>query len=309
MKITQKLMIGLLIAPCLLTLTSCGHSFPAQAANELHFDLGNLSEVTISYDEEPVTFYQSDNNELVIKEYMTEHKERYFANVKQSGNRLHISEGWKPFLKNSFTRYIEVYFPNNYQENLTVATTNGNITITDADLNLSSLRIDSTAGTVHLSSADASVIYLSTTSGTLDLETISGEQIKLETTSGTITCEKLDGNVTYTTTSGDIDVKSAVGYGSYQATNSGNINIVYSNVTGNLTLFNKNGNIDLTLPQNLAFAFDATTKNGSVTTSFQENVSIDGHTTYGTIGSSPAVAVKAETKNGNIQLAQHSAGK
>lgn len=304
MNMKRKITIGLLAAACLSTLAGCSQSHPAQAANELRFDLDAISEVTISYDEEPITFFQSESSELVVKEYMTDNKERYYADVKQDNNSVHISEGGKPFFKGDFSRYIEVYLPEKYQENLTVTTTDGDIDISDMDLKLSSIRIDSTSGTVRLDSADASEIHLSSTSGTLNLGNITGEQIRLETTSGTIKCEELRGAVTYTSTSGDIDVKSAVGSGTYKANNSGILKVVYSEVTGDLSLFNKNDNIDLTLPQDLEFEFEATTKNGSVSTSFQECISIDGRTTHGTVGSSPTVTVKTETNNGNIKVTQ-----
>ena len=95
------------------------------------------------------------------------------------------------------------------------------IRITDVTLDLNSLRVDSTAGTVQLDNASASVIHLSSTSGKMDLGNITGEQIRLDTTSGRFTALKLAGNVAYTSTSGDIDAKSAVGSRSYRANNSG----------------------------------------------------------------------------------------
>ena len=304
MKTGRTFIVTLVILTCLLTLAGCSQSRSTQAANELRFNLDRVSEVTISYDEEPITFFQSDSSELIIKEYMTENKNRYYADVKQNNNSIHISEGGKPFFKGDFSRYIEVYLPEEYQGNFTVTTTDGNIDISDVDLNLSSLRIDSTAGTVHLDKADASVIHLSSTRGTLDLGKITGEQIRLEKTSGKISCEELAGAVTYTSTSGDIDVKSAAGSGSYKANNSGKLQITYTDVTGNLSFFNKNDSISLKLPKGLEFEFEATTKNGSVSTSFQKNIRIDGRTTYGTIGSNPTVTVKTETNNGNIEVTQ-----
>ena len=119
-----------------------------------------------------------------------------------------------------------------------------------------------------------------------------------------MTCAELNGAVTYTSTSGDIDVKSAVGSGSYRANNSGNLKVAYTEVTGDLSFFNKNDDIELILPQDLEFEFEATTKNGSVSTSFQESISIDGRTTRGTVGSTPTVTVKTETNNGNIAVTQ-----
>ena len=114
---------------------------------------------------------------------------------------------------------------------------------------------------------------------------------------------ELNGAVTYTSTSGDIVVKSAVGSGSYRSNNSGNLKVTYTEVTGDLSFFNKNGGIELTLPQDLEFEFEATTKNGSVSTSFQGSISIDGRTTRGTVGNTPTATVKTETNNGNIILA------
>ena len=206
--------------------------------------------------------------------------------------------------KRQFTRYIEVYLPQEYQANLTVTTTNGNIDMSDLALDLNSLRIDSTAGTVQLDDANASIVHLSSTSGELDLGNITGEQIRLDTTSGKVTCVELNGAVTYTSTSGDIVVKSAVGSGSYRSNNSGNLKVTYTEVTGDLSFFNKNGGIELTLPQDLEFEFEATTKNGSVSTSFQGSISIDGRTTRGTVGNTPTATVKTETNNGNITVTQ-----
>ena len=304
MKMKRKIINGMLMAACLFTLSGCSPSTPAQVANELQFNLNGISDVTISYDEENVTFYQSENDALIIKEYMTENKSRYYADVKQDSGSIHVSEGGKPFLKSNFTRYIEVYLPQEYQANLTVTTTNGNIDMSDLALDLNSLRIDSTAGTVQLDDANASIVHLSSTSGELDLGNITGEQIRLDTTSGKVTCVELNGAVTYTSTSGDIVVKSAVGSGSYRSNNSGNLKVTYTEVTGDLSFFNKNGGIELTLPQDLEFEFEATTKNGSVSTSFQGSISIDGRTTRGTVGNTPTATVKTETNNGNITVTQ-----
>lgn len=304
MKMKRKIITSLLMAVCLFHLSGCSHSTNAQAANVLNFNLNNVTDITISYDEEAVTFFQSDNDELIIKEYMTENKSRYYADVKQDNGNIHVSEGGKPFFNSSFTRYAEVYLPQEYQANLTVTTTDGNIDMSNIALTLNSLRIDSTSGTVQLDNANATVLHLSSTSGKLDLGNITGEQIKLDTTSGKMICEKLNGAVTYTSTSGDIDVKSAIGSGSYRANNSGKLNVSYTDVTGDLSFFNKNDNIELTLPQDLEFEFEATTKNGSVSTSFQDSIRIDGRTARGTVGSSPTVTVKTETNNGNIVVTQ-----
>lgn len=288
----------------LLALAGCSHSQNAQMANELHFSLEQISEVTISYDEETVKFFTSESDELIIKEYMTENKSSYYAKVKQDGNRILVSEGGKPLFKDGFYRYIEVYLPVSYQEMLTVTTTDGNIDLSDLSLQLSVFRIDSTAGTVQINNVSAGDVQLSSTSGTLDLGRMEADNIKLQTTSGNVFCEELIGRVTYTSTSGNADIKSAMGCGSYKANNSGNLNVIYTEVTGDLYFFNKNDNINLTLPGDLDFKFEATTKNGSVTTSFEEYMELDGQTTHGTVGGNPKITIQAETNNGNIEVTQ-----
>lgn len=304
MKIKKNLICCMVTVFFLLALTGCSQSKSPQMANELHFSLDGISDVTISYDDEAVTFFEAENDELIIKEYMTENKSRYYANVKQDNGGIHVSEGGKPLVKAGFSRYVEVYLPSSYSEALTITTTDGGINLSDLDLQLSVFHIDSTAGTVKINNVSASDIHLSSTSGTLELGSISANAIKLETTSANVVCNELIGNVTYTSTSGNVDIKSAKGYGSYKANNSGNLNVVYTEVTGDLYFYNKNDSISLDIPSDLNFEFEAITKNGSVNTSFQEYITVDGRTTQGTIGNNPTVTIKTETRNGDIEVTQ-----
>lgn len=301
---TKHLICILLIVFSLLTLTGCSHSPSPETVNEIHFSLEGISDVAISYDEEPITFYPAEGNKLVIKEYMTKNRSRYYAHVKQNDDKIHISEGGKPLFKSGFSRRIEVYLPASYMEALTVTTTDGDIDLANVELQLSKLRIDSTDGTTDIETATASNIYLSTTSGTLNLGRLEADSIRLDTTSGNVSCDELIGDVEYTSTSGNADIISAVGCGSYKANNSGSLNIVYTEVTGDLYFFNKNDTINLTLPEGLSFEFEATTKNGSVSTTFQECITVDGRTARGIVGSDPTISVKTETNNGNIEVTQ-----
>lgn len=304
MKLKNKFMRVIVMALCLIGLSGCGGEKSPQMANELQFSVGDISDLTISYDEEKVTFFESESDELIIREYMTANKKSYYAKVDQRDSSIKISEGGKPFFKSGFTRYIEIYLPASYEGSLTVTTTNGDINLAEMELGLSALRIDSTSGKVVLKGAEAKVIYLSSTKGTLKIGSLKADQIRLETTSGDMVCEKLEGDVTYTSTSGNATIESAVGGGSYKANNSGKLDVTYLEVTDDLYLFNKNDDVHLTLPEDLAFEFQATTKNGSVSTNFQESITVDGRTTKGIVGSQPAVTVEAETKNGNIEVIQ-----
>ncbi len=304
MMIIKNIALYITVLFCLFSFVSCSKVQTSQMANEIQFPLETIASITISYDEENITFYESEDNKLVIKEYMTEHKSSYYARIKESNNSIQISEGGKPIFKDGFTRYIEVYLPKNYSQNLTVTSTSGKIDFSNMNLNLSLLRLNNTSGVIKVDNTTASEIHFSSTSGTLDLGHMQANNIRLETTSGSITCTKLNGNVTCTTTSGNIDVKSALGSGNYRANNSGKLNVGYSEVNGDLSFFNKNDDITLSLPADLEFIFEATTKNGSVSCNFQQSLTIDGRTTSGIVGSNPKITVKVETNNGDIDVLQ-----
>lgn len=302
MNIKKHLAACLAAAWGLLSLTGCSHSQSPQLANEITFSLDGISEITISYDEETIAFHESESGELIIREYMTGHDRSYFARTEQRGGSIKISEGGKPLFQDGFSRYVEVYLPASYHNDLTVTTTNGEIDSSEFELFLNTLRIDSTAGTVSLSTVEAQNIHLSTASGSFNAGHLNADTIRIDTTSGNFFCEALDGSVTYTTTSGNADIQSAIGSGNYKASNSGELNVVYTKVTGDLSFYNKNDGIHITLPADLEFQFAAAAKNGSVSTSFQECLSVKDGITSGTVGGHPTVTVTAETKNGTIEV-------
>lgn len=302
---TKRQLAGCILATfCLLGLAGCTSKNSSTLANEMTFSLNGISQVTISYDEEPITFYEGEGNNLIIKEYMTENKSSYYAKVEQTAESIKISEGSKPFFKDGFSRWIEVYLPTSYQQSLTVITTDGNIDCSALVLTLDALRIDSTAGSVKLGTQAARSIHLSTTSGALDAERLAADMLRIETTSGSFSCHSLNGTVTYTTTSGDAVIQAATGCGSYQASNSGKLDVTYTEVSGDVSFYNKNDAVSVVLPADLEFILEATTKNGSVHTNFDAALSVNGRTTSGTVGQNPSVTVKVETNNGDIEVTQ-----
>lgn len=300
---TKRAILSCGLAAGLLALTGCAHSGAARLVNERTFSLEGISQVVISYDEEDVTFLAGESGELVLREYMTEDKSSYYAKTEQSGGQLQISEGGKPWLKSGFVRYVEVYLPADYGHSLTITTTDGGIELSQAALEVDALRIDSTAGAIQIGSAQARDMRLSTTSGAISADCLRADRVKIETTSGSFTCQRLEGQVDYTTTSGDGEIREAVGAGSYRANNSGGLAVTYTEVTGDLSLFNKNSDIRLTLPADLEFELTAATKNGTISLPFQDFVSQD-RTTKGRVGKHPAVTVTLETHDGNIEVIQ-----
>ena len=265
--------------------TGCSSNSSCKMVNQMIFDLNSVTEITIAYDEENISFYEGSNNELRIEEYMTADKKSYYAEVSEKKNSIHISEGSKPFFSGDFERYVKVYLPSEYNASLNVSTTNGEINFSDIFIQLESLYAESTSGKVIINEVNTS-------------------DIRLITTNGNVHIQALEGKVSYTSTGGSLTVESARGGGSYKAENSGKLKVCYEELSDDLYMFNKNDSINLTLPENLSFEFKATTKNGSVSVPFNDEVSKKDRTTKGTIGSDPTVKIELESRNGNIKVEQ-----
>lgn len=299
--IMKKITMMIAIVLFVFSLSACGSK--GTNPHTLTYEIDNIHDVVLSYDDEDITFFESPDDTLIIKEYMTDADSKYYAKVDIDQGYIHVSEGGKP-LFGSFSRHIEVYFPKTYTGSLTVTSTNGNVDFSEVDIEVTSLRIDCSSGKVRIRNAYADTINLSSTSGTLDIGHLEGKEVYISTTSGKVVCDEISGNVTYVSTSGDIEIESAVGAGSYKAENSGILDITYTDVAGNLYLYNKNGDVEVTLPEDLSFRFEAVTKNGSVSTPFESVLSMKNDTVMGTVGGNPSITVKTETKNGNIKVEQ-----
>lgn len=301
MKIKRGFTIMLCILLSAVILSGCSVASDYREADALSYSVEDVSAIKIAYGAGDVRFFRSDGDQLILKEYMTVVKDRYRAKVESGDGTIGIKEGSKP-LFGGFSRYAEIYLPDNFKGELTVTTSHGEINCSDIQLNLSALRFDTSAGAVRLSNVEADSVYLSTTHGNMYLGELTAETVRLETTHGSVECEALRGNTTYTTTHGSFRVKHAEGCGSFTVNNTGDLQIDFAEVKGNISFYNKNGNIKVALPEQFDFTFSATTKNGSVRTSFQSALTVDGKSFYGNVGENPAFRVSAQTVNGAIEV-------
>ncbi|MHB8063434.1 MAG: hypothetical protein ACYDG2_12500, partial [Ruminiclostridium sp.] len=60
----------------------------------------------------------------------------------------------------------------------------------------------------------------------------------------------------------------------------------------------------ITLPNQLDFRFSATTKDGSIETSFDDQLSVTDNTAAGIIGMPSDVIIELETRNGDIRVSR-----
>lgn len=271
-------------------LSGCSNGGNTSMTNELTFDTASLKEITIAYDDENITVFNGNDSNIIIKEYMNKDKKSYHAKVKEEDGSIHISEGGKPMFKDGFIRYIEIYLPVKYEEALNIGTTNGEIDCSSADINAGGFNINTTSGTAKLNTVKSKTVSLSTTSGSLYANDIISDNINIRNTSGKAVFDKLNGFVDYRGTSADLTVSDAVGSGKYISDNSGDMQITYSELTGDLSLYNKNDDVNLKLPQGIEFNMQAKSKNGKI--SAPQGVS------------AAKITISAETVNGDINIIQ-----
>lgn len=61
--------------------------------NEVYIDTRGVSDISITYDNENLTLFETDGSELVLREFMTENKPSYYARITNKTSSLRIQAG------------------------------------------------------------------------------------------------------------------------------------------------------------------------------------------------------------------------
>ncbi len=272
---TKRIMIVFIICTFAIVLFAGCHK-----ENTKNIDLSKIDNITIVYNSEDITFLESDEDVLVIKEYLSKWKSSYEAKVSVTGNSVNIKVGKRP-LVTTFDASVEIYLPKTYSGSLSVETTSGKISM-DVAYSFDALQIKST-------------------SGNLEFEKVSANTIDFITNSGEILCHSIHGNITTKSNSGRISVADASGEGNYES-NSGDIEIEYIDIGGDITAYSQSGGIYLTMPKDSNFIFDANTHSGNIRTTFPEFLASTETTANGAIGDEAGITIDLSTSSGNIEV-------
>jgi len=298
----------------------CGGDLELVNTQEMKLD--NIINVKILYSSERISVYMGTTDTLVIKEYMNENNEKYFAKINNTGNTITIENGNRPFrpIFNFFSRRLEVYLPVSYKNTMSIKTSSGNIET--SDIFCSDIIIESSSGRISADSITSNKINLKTSSGRIDVgnaggnisvesssgrisaDSITSNKINLKTSSGRIDVGNAGGNISVESSSGRIEIKQVNGMltlkttsgnielgmvaGSVNAkTSSGRINCTVNENAGDITFNTSSGAVRLYLPQSLSFNFSSRTSSGRLTTPFSDRLSNpvnDRNLTQGIIG-------------------------
>ncbi len=284
-------------------LSGCGEQKASALVNTLTFDTGNFQSLRLDYDADDILVLKSDHDSVILKEYMNEDKKDYYARTSTHKGELLITEGDRP-KHTGFESYIEIYIPQNYAGNLSLHSTSGTIN-SEIALNLpGDFSLDTTSGVVKVSNAKASNINSTSTNGSLYFENINADTINILTTNATTSLDQANGAIRYQSKGGKLTALRLSSSGSFNASGDGSIDISFTDVTGDISAYAKNGTLTLELPNPLSFKFLAATKEGSIDTSFADLLVTTGRTAAGTVGDSPEITIELETRNGEIKVSK-----
>ena len=185
-----------------------------ELVNTENISMNGIKEINIDANSCDVIFMQSDRDEMIIKEYVSEgNKKKPFLTTTVSGDtvvNLKASKNKSSFsIFGSNRRFFEVYLPESYQGAVVLETSSGDIS-SEIDLSLSEFQVNTSSGYLSLEKVAAAGISINTSSGDLYAEGLYGK-VKFETQSGYVKVEEVEGNAQYSSSSGDLAIDRHIG--------------------------------------------------------------------------------------------------
>lgn len=195
-------------------------------------DLEGIDSITLKYASDDIVFYTSENEELVLKEYMNfTPDENELTAIERNGSKLRLEgrkdNGGNWFFGANRNSRMEVYLPGDYNGSLSAGTSSGCI---DSDLvfQLKEFEASCSSGDIKLNEVNADNITAATSSGYITFKKAEGRRrfsassgdikilggsgdTEVSTSSGYITIENSAGVLRAKASSGDITVRGAYG--------------------------------------------------------------------------------------------------
>lgn len=249
-----------------------------------------VEELELTYSSQNISFFTSDSEDIIIKEYLRSNREDAKATVSLNGGRAVITGGsginFGMFRLNmGGWERIEVYLPDKLFQRVSVLVSSGNVTAQEKFV------------------LKCRNLLLQTTSGNIRWEgSIWAEETGFQVTSGNISLKDIEGVVNVEASSGNITLDRISGSGTLEA-KSGNIRVAAENITGDLSMEANSGNIKLALPKGLQFHFTANTSSGNIKTDFDNHLSYNekGNQAEGDVGENPTIQIDMRARSGNVR--------
>lgn len=186
-----------------------------ELVNTQTISLEGIEALKIKYSSDDVVVYESDSDELILKEYMSfTPKKEELTQITKSGNELRLEgkrDGWNGMIL-GFNRSsrMEIYLPAGYKNNIYISSASGNI---ESGLNLEVREFEAStaSGDIEFNEVSGENITISTASGDIEFNEVFGKNLTISSTSGNLNFKKAEGNRILSTSSGDIKVYGGSG--------------------------------------------------------------------------------------------------
>lgn len=248
--------------------------------NKIVFDFSSSDIVVKATDEDNMRIIQKSSKNL---------KDDEKFQVIQGNNQITIEKRKFGNLSNTwsfgyFKEVIEIYLPKNYNSDLDIKTSSGDIKF-DSDMILSNINFSASSGNI-VSKYNLQVkdINIETSSGDISTETLTAPTYKIRATSGNIKINSLTG-------SGKLD------------TSSGNIKVQYKDIEEYSEITATSGNVKLTIQKGTSLEFKGKCSSGDINSNLDLNYKDeDHHEASAKIGSGPYKKITANTSSGDISI-------
>lgn len=182
-------------------------------------------------------------------------------------------------------------------ETITFSTTSGDIFLDDGK---GEIHVSTTSGDISLGQTRGD-LEISSTSGEVRLQNGTGN-FDGSTVSGDIRIEELAGEFQIKTTSGDVFAGKGKGWGKAK-TVSGDIWIVLDSLEGDMTVSTTSGNVDLCFPGTVSVSLDFDSTSGECSTFFDDSLRFNkrGNQAEGSYGGGEK-KVKVSTVSGDLNI-------
>jgi len=253
-------------------------------------DVNNIKNINVNFSSSNVIIKTTDesNIRIIQKSSRTLTNDEKFQIIKKDSDvtikRGNSKKFFNIFSFGNMQEIIEVYVPKDYNANMDIETSSGNIEF-DADIKLSNVNCKTSSGClVSKSNINATDINLEVSSGDISLGTLITNNYNVEASSGNIKINSLAG-------SGKLD------------TSSGNIKVQYKDIAEYSEANASSGNIDLVIPEGLSFDFSGECSSGRVNSNYDLNYK-NKKQNEATVkmGSGPYKKISASTSSGNINI-------
>lgn len=257
---------------------------------EESLEIKDESKIIVNFSSSNIIVKATDEDNMrIIQKSSKNLKDDEKFQVIQGNNQITIEKRRFGNLSNNwsfgyFKEVIEIYLPKNYNSDLDIKTSSGDIKF-DSDIILSNANFSASSGNI-VSKYNLQVkdINIETSSGDISTETLTASTYKIRATSGNIKINSLTG-------SGKLD------------TSSGNIKVQYKDIEEYSEVTATSGNVKLTIQKGTSLEFKGKCSSGDINSNLDLNYKDKNHhEATAKIGNGPYKKINVNTSSGDISI-------